>query len=419
MRLRLADIHDELMAAQCHVLRLEDVMPEHLYDGGRAGDEDLAVYQMRRVVLDRVLARALSEAEVTLVEDRARGLVIKPGLASDRGVPRVAGVDLRDGGRLECDVVVDAAGRRSPVAGWLRAAGLVGDETAMPCGVRYYSRHYEVSAGDRPRLTDPLATATVYPTLDMLWFPCDGDTAVLAVAVHDQDPALKALRHGGALDAVARENPDVAPWLEISEPTTEVFPMGTVTSRLRRPTREGAPVVVGVHHVGDALCATNPTKGRGIGMTLAAVGVLTDLLLEQHLDNSAVTRGMDAWVAQSLTPYFLEAATWDAEHGRRKRAALEGRLLPQTAPTVLLPDGAAVTPQAVERASWLDPEVARAMVRAQWVMDGERRIGSPEITERVERALREADPPQAPPPPPTTGLHDRMRVLELVAPWLG
>ena len=61
MRLRLPDVHDELMAAQCHVLRLEDVMPEHLYDGGRAGDEDLAVYQIRRVVLDRVV---LSEADV-------------------------------------------------------------------------------------------------------------------------------------------------------------------------------------------------------------------------------------------------------------------------------------------------------------------------------------------------------------------
>jgi 2-polyprenyl-6-methoxyphenol hydroxylase-like FAD-dependent oxidoreductase len=413
---RLPDVHRALLDAGAHEVGIREVLPGSLDDGGRPGDEDLVVYQLRRVVLDAVLARALRGADVALVRDRPTGL----RLSRDRsdGPPRVTGVALRDGGTVEADVLVDAAGRRSPVAGWLRAAGCEGDETAVPCGVRYYGRHYTTGPGERPAVNGSVASVSLYPSLDLLWFPSDGETAVLAAAVHDGDTALKAMRHAGALDAIAREDPTISQWLDLSQPTSEVFAMGTVTSRLRRLVRDSRPVALGIHHVGDSLCATNPTRGRGISMTLAAVGVLTDLLREHHPDDATVLRHMDAWVVRSLVPYFLEAANWDAEQGRRKRAALEGRLLPQTTPFVLLPEGSAVDSAAVQRASGLDPEVARAMVRAQWLMDDERHIGSADLASRVQRVLQDADAPEPPAPPPTDGLYDRRHVVELVSAWL-
>jgi flavin-dependent dehydrogenase len=52
---------------------------------------------------------------------------------------------VRAGGlMIEADLVVDALGRRSPVAGWLAAAAGKPEEPpeTSDCGVIYYSRYY-------------------------------------------------------------------------------------------------------------------------------------------------------------------------------------------------------------------------------------------------------------------------------------
>ena len=420
---RLPDVHDALLAAGAHEDAITTRLPPHLLDGGRDGDDDLTLYQSRRIVFDRAIWDAVvREPRIVTVHDKPTGLRYAGGQVDHvDGPPRVIGVTLREGPALDGDVVIDAAGRRSPVHGWLDLVGRAGPEEVWTCGVNYYGRHYRVGAGRRPTLNAGFATVTEYPSLDMLWFIGDNDTAMLAVGAHASDPLLKALRHEGALDAVARENPEVGSWLEMSEAMTEVFVMRAMASRLRRMTRGGEPVALGLFHVGDALATTNPTRGRGLGMAFAAGGVLVDLLVSDHSDLDAVARRYDTWIGESLTPYFREAADNDYRKGAQKRAAVDGgRVLPENAPSVLLPASCPVTSEDVERAARVDPDVLRALIRANLLLDDGRRIASADVVSRVREALSTVPAGDSAPTAadaPRHGLHDRRRIAELVAPW--
>ena len=95
---------------------------------------------------------------------------------------------------------------------------------------------------------------------------------MVALAAHDADPVLKALRHAEAYDAVLGANDAFARWREVLEPTTDVFCLGAFDNRMRGLVSAGAPVARGLWQVGDALATTNPTRGRGVSMGLMAAG---------------------------------------------------------------------------------------------------------------------------------------------------
>lgn len=417
---RLPDVHAALLAAGVHELNLAERLPAHLVDGGRDGDEDLTVYQSRRCVFDRVVWSAVTrEPRISAIRDRPTGLRYAgdPGAACEAPL-QVTGVTLSDGTVVEGDVVIDAAGRRSPVHRWLGIAGVEELEEEWPCGVMYYGRHYRVGPGDRPSLNAGFASVTEFPTLTMMWFIGDSDTAMLALGAHTSDPVLRALRHSEALTLVARENPALAPWLELSEPTTDVFCMGAITSRMRRLVVDGRPRVIGLHHVGDALATTNPTRGRGLGMAQAAIGRLVDLLLDAPDDHHGVAVRYDDWIGSSLACYFREAAENDYRKGLRLRAGLEGGALPENAPSVLLPADHPVTAADIERAARTDPEVIRSLIRATVMLDDERDIAGPPVTTRVAQVLATQSPqPHAAPELSRGGLSDRAHIVDVLSPW--
>jgi len=412
---RLPDVLAGVVDRGAPVVELAAMVPPPLHDGGRPGDEQLRCLRSRRWLIDRVIAEAVRrEAGITLVPERATGLLLE----DDGRVPTVHGLALADG-KVEADLTIDAGGRRSAVRRWLGATGLTQPERVDPCVVRYYTRHFRLRDGTAyPPLTG-FAVVHDFPSLVQLIFLGDNGTAMMAQAVHDRDPSLTALRHPDAFDAVAAANPELTPWLEVLEPISPVFCLGAFDNRMRRLVDDGRPVVRGLQQVGDALAMTNPTRGRGMAMGLAAAGVLHDLLVSDGRDPDALALAFDAWQQRALAVYYRETAAVDTVLSARLTGGLEGRSVPGNAPGIELPEGHPVSPEQFERAAGRDPDLFRLQMRAVMLLDDERVVAAPETTERVRRVLAALPEPEPSPTPPSEGvLHDRAALDALLAPHL-
>ncbi len=392
--------------------------PQHLYDGGRSDDEDITTLQVRRHVFDRVLVgAAVSAARIRVVPERANGLL----LDSSGHVPVVRGLRLGSGESVTAEVVIDAGGRRSPVTGWLREAGIEQPERHDESIARYYSRHYDI-VGKRPDLNIGFADVHGFACHVQLLFPGERDTAVLALAAHDTDPVLKKIRDPEAFEALVAANEDFRPWAEILRPSSGVFCLGAFDNRARTLVTEHRPVVLGLHQVGDALTMTNPTRGRGISMALMSAGRLTDVL-DATSDPETAALEFEDWRRRSLLPHYRECALTDSVASAQLRAGLEGRSVPSNAPDIELPDGHPISAHDLERAAGLDPDLFRIATRAAVMLDDERRVESHDVAARVQAVLaahptsRARMPTDEPPRAAASKLHDRAYVTEVLAAW--
>ncbi|WP_157508727.1 FAD-dependent oxidoreductase [Luteipulveratus halotolerans] len=404
LRHRLPDVYDDLLAHGGTEVTLDRLCPPALVDGGRDQDDDFTCLRSRRVLLDHTLGTAVrATREIVEIASRATGLEID----ATGSVPRVTGVRV-DGATERADLVIDAGGRRSPVSSWLARAGVEQPVQVDPGEVTYYSRHYRFER--ELRMNRGFADAHLFGSVHQFMFLGDSSTAMVALCTHDADPLLKRLRHPEACEAVLGANEDFAEWYAVLEPVSPVFALGSIDNRMRSLVRDGRPLVRGPAQVGDSLAMTNPTRGRGISMGLAAAGRLHDLAQEHTGDD--LTHSYDAWQRDSLAPYYREASASDTTMTSALRASLHGTPVPPNAPDLELPHGHPVSADEVERAARLDPDLFRVVLRASMVLDDERRIASPEVVERVRRI---GAPAAAPAPPPTRRLDDRAELVGLLA----
>jgi 2-polyprenyl-6-methoxyphenol hydroxylase-like FAD-dependent oxidoreductase len=235
-----------------------------------AGDEDFVLLLCRRPVFEGVLRRAVdAEPGVRVVPGRqAIGLVVGP--SANPGVPLVRGVRLAGGGEVLADAVVDASGRRSKMTAWLAAVGArAPQEESAPTGVVYYGRHFAVrpGAGDAA-VAGPGPARVGLGYLNCTLWPTDNRTFIVSFGAPASDSELRALHHERAFMAAARSLPAFVPWLNpaCAEPIGRVEAMGELRNKWRRFVVDGAPVALGLHVVGDALCHTNPSHAKGASL---------------------------------------------------------------------------------------------------------------------------------------------------------
>jgi 2-polyprenyl-6-methoxyphenol hydroxylase-like FAD-dependent oxidoreductase len=306
---RLPDIYDELLAAGVAEAPLSTQMPASLADkAARPGDERLTMLKTRRSTIDWVLLRTvLGESGVTMrCGVRVMGLLAEPGKP-----PHVTGVRT-DQGNLAADLVVDATGRRSPIDRWLEEIGTQPTATWWAeCGVAYFSRHYRL----RPGVPLPGHPATrIVATLDeftLLISGADNGTMLLAVVPLAMDHRFRTLKHPEVFTAVLRTVPTYAEWLDVLDPITSVFAMGAVHNTLRRLVIGGAPVVTGLHAIGDSVCTTNPTLARGLSLALSGAADLLDTVDKHGDDWAAQTLALDELIADHVVPFYEDQAAID------------------------------------------------------------------------------------------------------------
>ncbi|MFC5138619.1 NAD(P)/FAD-dependent oxidoreductase [Actinomycetospora rhizophila] len=398
----LPDVLASLRAAGAREAPLESQMAATLEDRSpRPGDDELRPIMCRRAALDWVLGRAAA------VEP---GVTVRPGvtvtglLAQGADPPLVRGVRT-SAGDVPADLVVDAAGRRSAIDRWLDGIGARRSAVeSAPCGLAYLGRQYRMRDG--AALPGP-ETARVVMGLDEftlgIWAG-DNRTAQIALAPLAADRRFRTARDPGVFEATLRTVPYYAAWLDALEPISEVAVMGGLHNTLRRLVVDGRPVALGLLAVGDAVCTTNPTFGRGIGVALRTVADLAEVLAAHPDDPEAAALAMDRAVVEHVRPWFADQAVSDAA----RLAALRHTVLGEPAPDPPPPRAERVSFTELRRAALVDPLAFRAVVRIMGMIgDAEKLYTDPEIVAATRAAL--ARVPAAVPQPTRAELEGALR----------
>lgn len=205
-----------------------------------------------------------------------------------------------DGERLEADLVVVAAGRtcrlgdewRPPVEGG-------------PCGQSYVSRMYETLPGVEP-LESFFPLGEYYDGYLAIAFPQDAGTLSALVVRASEDKGWEPLWRNAGYDKAVAQIPVLAPWTDPARfaPITDVMRGGTLTNTYRG---QGTPPPA-VVFVGDSVCTTNPSAGRGVTLGLWQAGKLLELVAA----GEDVGPAFDAWCLAEIKPWFDDHVRNDA-----------------------------------------------------------------------------------------------------------
>jgi flavin-dependent dehydrogenase len=381
----LPDVLEAVLAAGARDAPLTSQMPVTLEDRSpRAGDDDLRPVMSRRATLDWVIARiAAAEPGVTV----RHGVTVTGLLAEETelgGPPHVHGIRSEQG-EVHADVVIDAAGRRTAIDRWLDRIGA--RRTAVgtaPCGLAYIGRQYRIR--DHVPLPGP-ETARVVMGLDEFtvgFWGGDNRTAQIVLAPLAADRRFRAAHAPDVFERTVRTVPYYASWLDTLEPISGVAVMGGLHNTLRRLVVDGRPVATGLHAVGDAVCTTNPTFGRGLGVALRTIADLADVLAAHPDDPGAASLAMDRAVVAHVEPWYVDQAATDAA----RLAQLRHTVLGEPAPPAPSPASGRVTFAELRRASAVEPLAFRAVSRIMGMVDGAQDLYTdPEIVAATREAL--------------------------------
>jgi 2-polyprenyl-6-methoxyphenol hydroxylase-like FAD-dependent oxidoreductase len=390
----LPDVYEQLLNAGVVEAPIATQMPPTLADTSpRDGDDQLTLLMTRRSTFDWVLHRALTvQPGVTLRRGVAvTGLVAVPGEP-----PQVNGVHTTEGD-LAADFVVDATGRRSPIDRWLKTIGAqVSAASWAECGVAYFSRHYRLREGIAPPA--PLTTRRVEALDEFtvgIW-GADNGTMQLVVAPLAMDHRFKTLRYPDVFTAVLRSIPTYKKWLDVLDPITEVYLMGGVHNTMRRLVVDGTSVATRLAAVGDSVCTTNPTLGRGLALALSGAVDLAELVDHYGEDWVALARAIDQRVADHVLPFYEDQAAIDAA----RLAVLRHNIFDAPAPAAASPSPDRVSFAELRTAAQFDPTVFRAFWRVMGMLSRPGEIyTNPAVVSRTSEVLRErmGSPPMVQP----------------------
>lgn len=272
--------------------------------------------------------RPVVEAAVARAAVRTSGLTIRRGVAVAGLVvegTRVVGLRTEDGEEVRADLVVDAGGRRSPLARWLVEAGLpapiVEEEDS---GLVYYGRHVALVEGGS---VDQVGVA-FHGSVGLLVLPADRGTIGVGIIASSEDKALRALRHEEPWRSVMALLPGGA-GIVACEPVSPLVMMASIEDRWRRFVVDGEPVASGVVSVADAWAATNPTLGRGITLGSRHAVALRDVVQEVGTDDAdGLVRRFDEVTQEWFTPWY-RATVW---HDRHRLAELDDAIAGEERP---------------------------------------------------------------------------------------
>jgi 2-polyprenyl-6-methoxyphenol hydroxylase-like FAD-dependent oxidoreductase len=403
----LRDEHPDVLAALLDAgateIRQADRMPDTLDDRTpMPGDDDLTLIASRRTTFEWVLRRAVLGTEGVEV----RTGVAVSGLCGDRtaAVPHVDGVVLDDGTLLGADLVVAANGRRSTVPDWLAEIGVtMPDEEVEDTGIVYASRFFELEPGEAYPGTDRLVGGDLtYLKFGVFWG--DNDTFSLTLAIDADDTVLRnAIKDPAVFDAIGRQIPAVAPWLDgRAHAITEVHSMAGLLNRRRRFVVDQMPVVTGLVAVGDAHVCTNPLYGRGCSTGMWQADLLARAADDHGEDAASLAVAYDAAVNDQVEPWYRSSVDSDRSARRaiaRAKAVAAGEDVPEESGEQIK---RSILREGLSPATRTDAVVWRAFCRTMNLLAPPNHLLEPDIGARVmkvwqDRANRPPEPPLGPP----------------------
>jgi 2-polyprenyl-6-methoxyphenol hydroxylase-like FAD-dependent oxidoreductase len=331
LRNQYADIYSALLAEGASEMRFGDDLPPTLANFEHdPADDELVMLACRRTTFEWMLRRAaLAEGHVTL-----RVGVAVDGLSADPGVvPHVYGIHLADGGFIDADLVVVAAGRRSVLPEWLAAIGAAPVvEEVEDTGIVYFSRFYRLRPGQQyPPRSGPIGGDLGYLKYGV--FVGDNGTFSVTLATPTADDEMRRLlADPDAFDRCAQLLVATAPWLDgRAEPMlghdgadSGVHVMAGLVNRWRQYVVDGEPLATGVIPVGDAVLCTNPLYGRGCSTGFWGASLLADAVAAFPGDPREIVLAYDAALRAEIYPWYRAGVEQDAEARRVAAALLAG-----------------------------------------------------------------------------------------------
>ena len=286
--------------------------PASVEDGaslGAADLEPLVVVNSRRSTFEWALRRAVvADPAIELRAGvGATAVVVEDGAATGVAV---------DGGVVRADVVVDAAGKRSPVRTWVAPDADPARDVA--CGISYLTRFYRLRDGEPGPLNRGFTHGASFDRYSCLVFPGDSGSFSVTFGILPEDRELRALLDVDAFGAAASLIPLIAPWVdpEVARPTSDVALMASLRNLLR-PRPEAAPR--GLHSIGDARCTTNPAHTRGTTLALITALALAEAVDAHPGDQVAQAASLDEFTGTDLAAWVEDSIGQDADRLRRWR----------------------------------------------------------------------------------------------------
>ena len=332
LRDRHPDVLSRLLAAGATEMDFIEMLPEGMDHTRQPGDSELVALACRRTTFEWVL-RSVAVGEQAVDFRHGAGVtglrvdgsdvagsdadgsaIAGPEGAGSGSVPRVVGVELEDGSVVDGDMVVLAGGRRMSVPSLLSPIGVTIPEEVEDTGIVYLSRFFVLADGkDYPAQVGPVGGDLGY--LKYAVFSGDNRTFSVTFAVGTDDTQLRRqLVDPEAFIRVAAALPATQAFVEPgrAHAMTEVEVMGGLLNR--RYTyldADGAPLVLGLHGVGDAHTCTNPLYGRGCSLGMVQAQSLVDTISELGLDHAERSRAYEAASDAEITPWYRASVAQD------------------------------------------------------------------------------------------------------------
>ncbi len=262
--------------------------------------------------------RQVFEAALRETAAAEPGLDLRVGHVDAVGIERGrAGGVIVDGRWQQADLVIDASGRSSRVTSALGERRGVGGS----CGLAYVDRVYRLhdGAGSGP-LTNPLAWQADFDGYQVMVFQHEQGYFSVVFVRPSADRELRALRTESAFDAACAAIPGLATWTDPgrARPVTSVLAGGNLMNHYRGQTRpDGRLLLPGLLFVGDAVCTTTPTFGRGMSTALLQARELLRLLDQDGTDLTRVGHAFDAWCEREMRPWVEDHIRMDDAQRRR------------------------------------------------------------------------------------------------------
>lgn len=273
---RLPDLAHQLAAAGAVRFNIADALAQNLPQG--PGDVDLSAFETlttcRRPVLEYAFVAAARSCPGVEIRNHSpvTGLVTGPEVID--GVPHVIGVKTQAGDTVLGDVIMDVAGRRTPVPAMVEAAGgQRPPERSEDLGFVYNTRYYR--GPNRPAYRADLLSAI--GSISILTMPGDDGHWSVTLYHSPKDKAMRRVRDANVFDRVVRSLPLHEHWAD-GEPVSDVISMASTANTTRQFVVDNRPCATGLLPVGDAWGFTNPSIGRGITLGLKHAVAVTDAI---------------------------------------------------------------------------------------------------------------------------------------------
>lgn len=371
MDVALPDLVPALLTAGARPVNLLHLQCPGTTGAARAGDDRFGTVAVGRAVLEQVLSNLAAEEPNIQLRFATRATGVLPARHGERCL---GGLGTEDDD-VPAELVIDAAGRHSPMPGWLHDTyGLPPLQRHRGPRLTFFCRHFEAPEGSLPQVGPIL---THHPSWSLLTLPTGRRRFAVVLAAIADDRALRVLREPDAWHAAVTSTAIGRAWAGHGRPVSGVL----VHSAADAVPVEPRPATVGrLVALGDAHAVTNPLLGRGVTIGALSAVTLRDSLHEADDVPEALVHYRTGYAERVAG--WVDSSVWLTRH----RAA---ELRSQAAGEPYHADDVRWAMTVALRAGALqDPVLARASTLVGGMLaDAAEVFANPEVRDRCGRYL--------------------------------